>query len=113
MQIILGIIFLVLLIIIISNIEALSTRMKAIIFAVIMMILSLAILYEFMFSRVEEHNRKLVNTFMQGKTLICNDNNVSQKNYILERGTLSFMAKKSELNIVGTIYDVEDCSIIE
>lgn len=113
MQIILGVIFIVLLIVILAQSQLLSTRSKTVAFSVMMMVLAAAILYEFSFSKTEEHNRTLINAFNQNKTLLCKETPVTQENYNLERGTLSFMAKPTKKELIGTIYSIEDCKIKE
>ncbi len=113
MQIILGIIFVVILAILLSQSQLLSARGKTIVFTIFMMILAAAILYEFTFSKIEQQNRTLINAFNQNKTLICNDAVVTQESYNLERGTHSFMAKPEKKELIGTIYSIEDCKIKE
>ena len=109
MQIILGIIFIVILAILLSQSQLFTARSKTVVFTLSMMVLVSAILYEFMVSKTEQQNRTLINAFKQGKTIICNDAIVTHGNYNLESGTLSFMPK----NIAGTIYSIEECSIKE
>ncbi len=113
MQIILGLIFIVILAILLSQSQLLTARGKTVVFTLFMMVIASAILYEFMFSKTEQQNRTLINAFNQGKTIICKETIVTQENYNLERGTLSFMAKATKKNITGTIYSIEDCSIKE
>ena len=113
MQIILGLIFIIILAILLSQSKLLTSRGQTVVFALAMMILASAILYEFMFSKTEQQNRDLINAFTQGKSIICKEATVTQENYILERGTLSFMAKSDNKKITGIIYSIEDCSIKE
>ena len=113
MQIILGVIFIVILIALLSQADVLTARGKSVIFAILMMIVASAILYEFMFSKTEEKNRAMINAFNQGKTIVCMDKTVTQDSYNLERGTLSFMAKPDKKELAGTIYSIKDCKIQE
>jgi hypothetical protein len=111
MQIILGIIFLFLLIFIIAKIDILTPRAKTVVFTLLMMLLATAIVYESMLSKTEQNNRDLINAFNQGKTLICKSEQVNQKDYNLERGTMSFMPKPEINEISGALYSIEDCAI--
>ncbi|MCH9813368.1 MAG: hypothetical protein K0U47_05425 [Epsilonproteobacteria bacterium] len=114
MQIILGIIFLIIVVaFLLSKTDIMTPRTKTILFTVVMTIVSAAILYEFMFSKKEQNNRVLINAFKQGKTLQCKEVDVNQSNYLLETGTLSFMAKNTNKEIIGTIYAIEDCILKE
>jgi len=113
MQIILGVIFLIILVALLSQANILTSRGKSVIFAILMMIVSSAILYEFMFSKKEEKNRTIINAFNQGKSIICLEKTVSNQDYNLELGTLSFMAKPDKIDIAGTIYSMKDCKLQE
>ena len=113
MQIILGVIFIVILMVLLSQANILTARGKTLVFTILMMIVAGAMLYEFMFSKTAENNRMLINAFKQGKNLTCKDVPVNQTSYNLETGTQSFMAKESEKDIVGAIYAIEDCKLQE
>lgn len=114
MQIILGVLFLIILLaFLLSKTDVMTARAKTVLFTAFMMIVAAAVLYEFLVSKKEQHNRTLINAFNQGKTLICKEADVNQTTYLLETGTLSFMAKDTNKEIIGTIYAIEDCSIKE
>jgi hypothetical protein len=113
MQIILGVVFLFLLILLLSKSDILTPHSRNIILAILSTIVIFAVIYEYLISKGEENNRVLINAFMQGKSLTCKGAIVTQKDYTLERGTLSFMAKDEKREIVGTIYSVEDCKLKE
>jgi hypothetical protein len=110
MQIALGVIFLFLLIALLSKAEVLTPRNRTVIISILSMIIASAVLYEFMVSKKEEQNRTLINAFKQGKTIICKETPIDQKNFIFETGTMSFMAKESNKTLAGIIYSIKECS---
>ncbi len=111
LQITLGIIFLIILVALLTQANILTARGKSVIFAILMMMVASAILYEFMVSKTEEKNRSIINAFNQGKSITCMDKTVTSKNYNLEIGTLSFMAKPNIKEIAGEVYSIKDCKL--
>ncbi len=114
MQIILGIFFIaIILAVFLSRSQSIDSKTKTAIIVVFSIVIIAAILYEFMFSKKEQNNRELINAFKQDKMLICKGADVNNTYFILETGTLSFMAKNNYKKIIGTIYSIKDCSIKE
>lgn len=112
MQIILGILFILLVAFFISKSDSLAKKEKITIIGVIATLILIATLYEFIFSKKNQTSRELANNFVQGKTLICKDAEVSNTKYELERGTGSFMPIDTKKTL-GTLYSIEDCRLKE
>ena len=110
MQVILGILFIILIAFFISKSDSLEKKEKITIVSIISVILLAIFLYEFIFSKQEQTSRELANSFVQGKTLICQDAEVNNTEYTLERGTGSFMPKDTKKTL-GTLYSIEDCQL--
>ena len=114
MQIILGLIFVIIILaIFLTKSESVTTKSKTAILGFFSLLIAAAVLYEFVFTKQAQSNREIVNTFKQGKTLLCKDTDVNQINFLYESGTQSFMPKIGKKKIIGTIYDIKDCSIKE
>ena len=110
----LGILFLIFLFAVIAHRkEFISERTRAHIFKTIAAIVGIIMLFEFAASRKEAHNREIMDAYEQGKTLICDDHEVSAETYYLETGTLSFQAKERFREIRGLIFPVDSCKIEE
>ena len=106
------VILLVLLIVAIKK-DSISSLNKLYIGIIVLVIVSSIIAYQSMFSKYEKHNRELINAYKQGKTLICNQNEVNNVSFRLETGTQSFVAKREKKELKGIIHDIGDCTLKE
>ncbi len=114
MQIILGLIFIiVILAVFLTKSESVSTKTKTGVLGFFIFLITIAFLYEFVFTKKEQSNREIVNAFKQGKTLMCKNSDVNQTNFLYESGTQSFMPRIGKKDIIGNIYDIKDCTIKE
>jgi len=73
--------------------------------------ITLAIYFEKGVSNKSKYKREIINSFQQNKELKCGKYRVNSNNFILNTGTLTFVAKSKELE--GVIIKVEECEIIK
>ncbi len=112
MQIVLGILFvLIVILIFLYKSDSINTKTKGAMILFIVVVIASAFLYEFIFSKKQQSNREIVNSYKQGKTITCKGVDINLTTFTFEPGTLSFMAKREIQEIAGTIYDIKDCSI--
>jgi hypothetical protein len=70
-------------------------------------------LYEASVDHSQERTRELYIAFKQGKTIICNDQNVTQTNFYFEMGTESFVSTVEEGPLAGLVYPAESCEVAD
>lgn len=89
--------------------EKISKSIKALVSAVLVVILVCAYFYEENLSKNEDAISKLVTDFKQGKVLKCGDHNVSNKKFNYEFGTASFLPKREFSDLSGVIVPIKSC----
>lgn len=113
-QFVLGILFLIFLSTVIAHRkEFISAQTRVTIFKLLAAIIGLIVLYELANSHEEAKIRELMDAYEQGKTLICDDHEVTMQTYSLETGTLTFQARKQFKEIRGLIFPIDSCHIKE
>lgn len=89
--------------------EKISKGIKALVSAVLVVILVCVYFYEKNLSKNEDAISKLVSDFKQGKTLKCGEYNVSAEKFNYEFGTASFLAKREFSELSGVIVPIKSC----
>ena len=89
--------------------EKISKGVKALVSAVLVVILVCVYFYEQNLSKNEDAISKLVTDFKQGKVLKCGDHNVSNKKFNYEFGTASFLPKREFSDLSGVIVPIKSC----
>ena len=69
------------------------------------------IVYQLDFDKKSVQNREKINSFNQGKILMCGEYVVNSEKFSFYGGTNSFVAKESEKTLKGVILKLEDCQI--
>lgn len=110
MQIVLFLLlFLAILIIFVSQKDTLDKSVKIYIIASLVLVVVLGWAYTFYNQRNAKNDREIINAYEQGKTLICGDYKVNNKNFIYVSGTLSFIAKENRKDLKGVVLDISTC----
>ena len=86
-------------------------ELKIVIVIIVILAVISAIYFEMGVGDKSRYKREVINSFQQGKELKCGEYDVNSKNFILNTGTLTFVAKSEKLE--GVIIKVEECSIKE
>ena len=89
--------------------EKISKGIKALVSAVLVVILVCVYFYEENLSKNEDAISKLVSDFKQGKVLKCGEYNVSAEKFNYEFGTASFLAKREFSDLSGVIVPIKSC----
>ena len=89
--------------------EKISKGIKALVSAVLVVILVCVYFYEQNLSKNEDAISKLVTDFKQGKTLKCGEYNVSAEKFNYEFGTASFLPKREFSDLSGIIVPIKSC----
>ena len=89
--------------------EKISKSIKALVSAVLVVILVCVYFYEQNLSKNEDAISKLVSDFKQGKTLKCGEYNVSAEKFNYEFGTASFLPKREFSDLSGLIVPIKSC----
>lgn len=89
--------------------EKISKGVKALVSAVLVVILVCVYFYEENLSKNEDAVSKLVSDFKQGKTLKCSEYNVSAEKFNYEFGTASFLPKREFSDLSGVIVPIKSC----
>ena len=89
--------------------EKISKGFKALVSAVLVVILVCVYFYEQNLSKNEDAISKLVSDFKQGKTLKCGEYNVSAEKFNYEFGTASFLPKREFSELSGVIVPITSC----
>ena len=89
--------------------EKISKGVKALVSAVLVVILVCVYFYEQNLSKHEDAISKLVSDFKQGKTLKCGEYNVSAEKFNYEFGTASFLPKREFSELSGLIVPITSC----
>ena len=103
---ILFIIIMIVAVIMIARHNQLSRALKGFVITMLLLSIALATLFEYSASKMQEKTKPTLNAFKQGKTLLCNEREISLKSYSYEPGTSSFQPL---LNIVGETYALKEC----
>ena len=89
--------------------EKISKGVKALVSAVLVVILVCVYFYEKNLSKNEDAISKLVSDFKQGKVLKCGEYNVSTEKFNYEFGTASFLPKREFSDLSGVIVPIKSC----
>ena len=89
--------------------EKISKGIKALVSAVLVVILICVYFYEENLSKNEDAISKLVTDFKHGKVLKCGDYNVSAEKFNYEFGTASFLPKREFSELSGVIVPIKSC----
>lgn len=89
--------------------DTLSTRLKVIFLIIVGLLIGLAWLYEDTISAESQEYRVVLNAFKQGKTLYCDDVEVSAKKFVFISGTQSFIASDKNKEHKGVVIDIATC----
>ncbi|MDO4874608.1 MAG: hypothetical protein Q3967_00805 [Campylobacter sp.] len=89
--------------------EKISKGIKALVSAVLVVILVCVYFYEENLSKNEDAISKLVSDFKQGKVLKCGEYNVSAEKFNYEFGTASFLPKREFSDLSGVIVPITSC----
>jgi TctA family transporter len=73
--------------------------------SLVMLLLIMISLYEYNSNKTREKVTKLLVSFKEGKTLICQDAKVDKEHFDYESGTMVFISKK----IVDIKYPIQGC----
>lgn len=84
-------------------------ELKIAIVVITLLTLISAIYFEMGVGDESKYKREIINSFQQGKELKCGEYDVNSKTFILNTGTLTFVAKSEKLE--GVIIKVEECKI--
>ncbi len=114
MQIVIGI-FLVIVIatLLAAKLEAISHAKKMQILKIAAAIFGAFWLYEASVDHSEERTRELYIAFRQGKSIVCDDQKVTQKHFYFETGTESFVSTVEEGPLAGLVYPADQCEVAE
>ena len=91
--------------------EALSIRTKLLLLGCILMTIVAGAFYEWKVAQKSAHNRVMLNAFKQGKTLVCGQREVHQKDFIFVSGTMSFIPSDTNKNDKGVVIDIFTCKL--
>ncbi|RUM68682.1 MAG: hypothetical protein DSZ05_00670 [Sulfurospirillum sp.] len=112
MQIILGLFFLIIAATLIaSKVEAISHEKKIQILKIAALVFALLWLYEASVDHSDKRIRNLYNAFRQGKTILCQDQKVTQAHFYFETGTESFVSTEESGPLSGLIYPASSCEV--
>jgi len=110
MQIVLFLIFILLVLLaVVSKKNSFSKNAKISITAAATVLIIVIYFYESNLKSSSQYNRKIVNAFRQGKTLICQEYKVNKNRFIYVSGTQTFVPKSSETTLEGVIVRVSTC----
>jgi len=104
---ILFIIIMIVLILLIAKQKELSKTLKSFVIGLSILVIALAMLFEYTNTASEKKSRPVINAFKEGKPLICAKTKITQKTYSYEPGTATFQPR---LNIVGDTFNVKECT---
>lgn len=114
MQIVIGLFLLIVIATLLAaKMEAISHQIKMHILKIAAAIFGALWLYEASVDHSEERTRELYIAFKQGKTIICDDQNVTQQNFYFETGTESFVSTVEEGPLAGLVYAAESCEVAD
>lgn len=88
----------------------LTREQKRIIYIVFFIFIVLAGVYEYFKDSSGDDNRLKVIAFTQGKTLLCQGNEVNQKEFNFVSGTLTLNGKPDS-QYKGILYKISECQI--
>ena len=91
--------------------EVLSTGTKLVLLGCMVLTIFLGVFYERHKDQKSAHNREIANAFKQGKTLICQDKEISNAHFIYVSGTMSFIPNDSNKQDKGVVIDIFTCKI--
>ena len=99
----------IILIIFIAKQEEFSKASKLSIIISLGLSVLLAVMYEYGSYKYDNQDRIKEIAFNQGKTLICKDQNITNKTYLYESGTASLMPNSKDSTFIGAIYPIQEC----
>jgi energy-coupling factor transporter transmembrane protein EcfT len=112
MQIVLFLIFILVIILVFAvKKDELSTKTKTTMMVSILVIIILGTVYELNKNANAQESREKVNAFLQGKTLLCNNIEVSKKDFDYVSGTQTFVPLSNNYEHKGLILEVSKCTI--
>ncbi|MDO5045420.1 hypothetical protein [Campylobacter sp.] len=89
--------------------EKISKKSKILIAVIVVVLGSLAYIYESAFEESQAKKRELLSSFNQGKILKCGEFEVSNKKFNYEFGTSSFVAKREFKELSSVIIEIDKC----
>lgn len=95
--------------IIVAKKEFLSPRAKVLFAVVVVMMIVLAWMYENSVEKETHAHRSVVNAFKQGKSIFCDDVEITSKTFVYVSGTQSFIARDKNIEQQGLVIDVATC----
>jgi glucan phosphoethanolaminetransferase (alkaline phosphatase superfamily) len=110
MMLLLDIVIFLLLTIIIWSLDMITHKMKLILIALLVVIISTIVFYSNIQAKEEAQINQLVFSFKQGNTLICNKHPIENGNFEYENGTQVFVGKKGT-KVDGLIVPIKGCRI--
>ena len=112
MQIILGLFALIIVVTLLAaKFEAISHQKKMHILKLTALLFAILWLYEASVDHSDERVRELYNAFRQGKTIVCEEQEVTQEHFYFETGTESFVSTEEKGPLSGLIYPASECEI--
>ena len=75
----------------------------------LLLVLSMVGLHQYQTNQIQDEVTSLLNSYKSGKTLICKDREISQKNYTYQSGTMVFLSKKETIDK----FPIQDCKLKE
>lgn len=75
------------------------------------LLIAFVVAYEVMQENQSEKNRELLSAFLQGKTLICKEYEVTQDRFNFTGGTKVFNGKEHIQELQGVIVSIEECGL--
>ncbi len=97
-------------IIAISKSSELSRAVKGFVITLFLLLIALAIFYEWMNSGVQKRIEPLVLSFKKGEDIICEGKRINAKSYIYESGTSLLFPKQG---VVGKTYSISKCQRVK
>ncbi len=108
MQIVIGLFLLTLVLTLLAaRFEKISHTTKMQILKIVAVVFSILWLYEWDTDRHDNHVRELYLSFKNGAPVICDEKEITNKNFFFETGTESFIS----LGDAGIVYPVSQCEI--
>lgn len=91
--------------------SSISSKAKVGIFIFLALLIALGWQYEAKTRHESEENRAMISAFKQGKTLYCDEREISSATFVFVSGTLSFIANDKNQNDKGIVIDMATCKL--
>lgn len=75
----------------------------------VVLVLSMVGLYQYQTNQFQQGVTSLLNSYKEGKTLICKDIEISQKDYAYQSGTMIFLSYEESIQK----FPIQDCKLKE